>query len=235
MTGSPSRVMLEPGAISLLRTYGIEYPDHAVATSPNQAAEIADRLGYPVVLKVISPDVLHKSDVGGVALALEDAQSVRDACRDLLVSVRAQVPGATIEGVLVCRQAAGGLEVIVGALDDAMFGPTLMFGLGGIFTEVLKDVTFRIIPLLCKDAEEMVREIKGYPLLEGRRGQPGYDVDALVGLLLAVSQMIVERPEIEELDLNPVRVFTQGLAVLDARILKRSTKPTVTTDWGNCL
>ena len=114
-----------------------------------------------------------------------------------------------------------GPEVIVGALDDAMFGPTVMFGLGGIFAEVLRDVTFRVVPLERRDAQEMIREIQGWPLLEGTRGQSGYDVEALIDLLLAVSRLVVERPEIEELDLNPVRLFERGLMALDVRILRR--------------
>ena len=133
-------------------------------------------------------------------------------------AVRDAVQGAHIEGVLVCRQAPPGLEVIVGALHDATFGPTVMFGLGGVFTEVLEDVTFRVAPLERRDAEEMIREIKGHSLLAGARGQPRYDVSALADLLLAVSQTVTDRPEIRELDLNPVRVFEQGLMVLDVRI-----------------
>ena len=221
MTRNPSRVLLEPEAISLISAYGIPYPDHAVARSAKEAAEIADRLSYPVVLKIVSPDALHKSDVGGVVVGLEDARSTAEAYERVVASVRKRVPGADIQGVLVCRQAPDGLEVIVGALDDAMFGPTVMFGLGGIFTEVLKDVTFRIVPLERRDAKEMIREIRGHPLLEGARGQAGYDVEALVELLLAVSRIVTEQPGIEELDLNPVRLFEQGLMALDVRILKR--------------
>ena len=126
-----------------------------------------------------------------------------------------------VQGIMVSKQVPAGLEVIVGALHDVMFGPTVMFGLGGIFTEVLKDVTFRVVPLEYRDAHEMVREIRGWSLLEGVRGQSGYDIEALVKLLLTVSRMITERPEIEELDLNPVRLFEQGLMALDVRILRR--------------
>jgi len=212
-------MLLEPQAISLLRTYGIPYPDYDVAGSAKEATGIADRLGYPVVLKIVSPDAVHKSDVGGVAVGLEDAQAVSDAYKRILQSVREHIPDADVLGVLVSKQAPPGLEVIVGALDDAMFGPTVMFGLGGIFTEVLEDVTFRIVPLERRDAQEMVREIRGFRLLEGMRGQTGYDVGALVELLLTVSRMMAERPEIEELDLNPVRLFEQGLIALDVRIL----------------
>lgn len=215
MTGNPSRLLPEPEAISLLRAYGIPYPDHAVAGTAKEATEIADRLGYPVVLKVVSPDVVHKSDVGGVVVGLENARSVAKAYERVVASVHEHVPGANIQGMLVCRQSPARLEVIVGALNDAMFG------LGGIFTEVLNDVTFRVTPLERRDAQQMIQEIRGWRLLEGVRDQPGHDIQALVDLLLSVSQMVMDRSEIEELDLNPVRLFDQGLMVLDARILKR--------------
>jgi acyl-CoA synthetase (NDP forming) len=211
--------LLEPEAIKLLQAYGIPYPDHGMAATSDEAVQIAERLGYPVVLKVVSPEVLHKSDVGGVLVGLTDARSVRQAYDQIRKSVTDHVPGADIRGVLVCRQAEPGLEVIVGALQDALFGPTLMFGLGGVLVEVLKDVSFRVTPLDRQDAEAMVKEIQGYPLLKGVRGQPGADIPALVDLLVNVSQMVTEHPEVHELDLNPVRVYDKGVLVLDARIL----------------
>lgn len=220
-SGRLSQMLLEPQAIPLLRAYGIPYADHDVAHNAQEASDVAARLGYPVVLKIVSPDVLHKSDVGGVIVGLGDARCVTEAYERIGASVRERVPDADVQGMLVCRQAPAGLEVIVGALNDAMFGPTVMFGLGGIFAEILKDVTFRVAPLERRDAQEMIQEIRGYPLLEGVRGQPGYDVEALVELLLAVSRMVTERPEIEELDLNPVRLFEQGLMALDVRIIRR--------------
>lgn len=219
MTAKQARLLLEPDAIQLLHAYGIPYSNHGVAHSAKEASEIADRLGYPVVLKVISCDVVHKSDVGGVALGLKNARSVRDAYGQIVRALTDHLPGAEIQGMLVCRHAPPGLEVIVGALEDALFGPTVMFGLGGVFVEVLKDVSFRVAPLERTDAEEMIREIQGYPLLEGVRGRKGCDIDALIDLLLSVSRMVIERPDISELDLNPVRVFERGLLVLDVRML----------------
>jgi acyl-CoA synthetase (NDP forming) len=209
----------EPEAVQLLGRYQIPYPDHALAHNAEEAAEIADRLGYPLVLKVVSPDVIHKSDLGAVVIGLESRQAVQDGYRHILVQVHSQVPQADIHGVLVCRQAAAGLEVIVGALDDSVFGPTVMFGLGGIFAEVFRDVTFRIAPLSRADAQEMIQEVRGYPLIAGVRGQPACDEQALVDLVLAVSQVVTDHPEIKELDLNPVRLYGQGLLVLDARII----------------
>ena len=219
MSAGLGRVLPEPDAAALLAQYGIAYPEHAYVQSADAAAEAAGRLGYPVVLKVVSPDAIHKSDVGGVALGIHDATGVARAYEDIVRSVRAHSKDAEIPGMLVCRQAPPGLEVIVGGLQDVMFGPALMFGLGGILAEVLEDVTFRIVPIERGDAKEMIQEIRGYPLLAGTRGQAGYDVEALAGLLLAVSRMMRERAEIQELDLNPVRVYEQGTMALDARIL----------------
>jgi acyl-CoA synthetase (NDP forming) len=215
-----SRYMLEPEAVRLIETYHIPYPEHGLARSSDEAVCLAEALGFPIVLKVVSQDVVHKSDVGGVVVGLEDATAVRCAYEGLLGRVQAAVPKADIQGVLVCKQAPEGLEAIVGALNDATFGPTVMFGLGGIFTEIVKDVSFRIAPLESRDAEEMIEEIQGYPLLTGARGEVAYDVSAVTEILLSVSQMIIDHPEIKELDLNPVRVYEQGLLVLDARVLQ---------------
>lgn len=219
MSAGMGRALPEPEAAALLAEYGIAYPEHAYVHSAREAAEAADRLGYPVVLKVVSPDVIHKSDVGGVASNIHDATGVSQAYEAIMRSVRTHKPDAAVPGMLVCRQAPSGLEVIVGGLQDAVFGPALMFGLGGIFTEVLGDVTFRIVPIGPGDAEEMIQEIRGYPLLAGTRGQAGCDVEALAHLLLAVSRMMSEHAGMQELDLNPVRVYEQGLMALDARIL----------------
>jgi acyl-CoA synthetase (NDP forming) len=218
---STGRFVLEPDAIRVLEQYNIPYPEHGLARSPEEAARIAGELGYPVVLKVVSPDVVHKSDAGGVVVGLGDGKEVRTAYERISDGVQAAVPRARIEGVLVCKQAPDGLEVIVGGLDDATFGPTVMFGLGGIFTEVLKDVSFRVAPLERRDAEEMIEEIRGYRLLTGARGQANYDLDATIDLLLSVSRLLIDHQEIKELDLNPVRLYHRGLLVLDARIMER--------------
>jgi len=215
------RFILEPEAIGYLSDYYIPYPDHGVAHSTEEAVEIADRLGYPVVIKVVSPDTPHKTDVKGVVVGLQSSDEVKDCFNQIHEDVKRAVPSASIEGILVCKQAPEGLDVIVGALYDPIFGPITMFGLGGIFTEVLRDVIFRVAPLRRHDAEEMVSEIKGYPLLKGVRGQPKYDTERLIELLMSISRMAIDRPEIKELDLNPVRLFENGLMALDIRLLKR--------------
>jgi acyl-CoA synthetase (NDP forming) len=216
---SRSEFLLEPEAVKLLEKYDVPYPEHALAHSAEEAIECAGRLGYPVVLKVVSPQVIHKSDVGGVLPGLADALQVHQGFDRIHASVRSHMPEAHIEAVLVCKQAPPGLEVIIGALEDPCFGPTVMFGLGGIFAEVLRDVVFRLAPLRRLDALEMIHEVKGYPLIAGLRGQKPCDEEALVELLLAVSKLVIEHPEIKELDLNPVRLYERSLSVLDARVI----------------
>ena len=172
-----------------------------------------------MVLKVISPDIIHKSDVGGVVLNLKSRREVRDAYDDLLKRVRSRVPKARIEGVLVEEMAPQSLEIIVGATKDPQFGPTLMFGLGGIFVEILKDVSFRVAPITELEAIDMIREVKAYPILEGYRNQPPADIEAIKDILLKVSKLVIEHPEVHELDLNPVFVYERGAKVVDARII----------------
>jgi acyl-CoA synthetase (NDP forming) len=215
--------VLEPEAVKYLKQYKIPYPKHGLAHNAEEAVAIADRLGYPVVLKVVSPNVLHKSDAGGVLVGLENAKQVRAGYGQILDHVQTSVADATITGVLVCKQAGNGIEAIVGALEDPVFGPTIMFGLGGIFTELMRDVSFRIAPIERLDAEEMVKEIKGYPMLTGMRGQPGCDVNQLIDLLMAVSRMVTEKTDIKEMDLNPVRLFERGLMVLDVRMVRKES------------
>jgi len=214
------RLLPEPEAVRRLKPFSIPYPDHRVARSAGESVAAAEALGYPVVIKIISPEISHKSDVGGVMVGLENADQVRRGYETVIGRVRSTAPEAVIDGVLVCRQAAEGVEAIVGAVDDPVFGPTLMFGLGGIFTEVLKDISFGVAPLDRIDAEEMIREIKGYPILTGARGQKACDLEKLTDLLLAVSDLIVQGKNISELDLNPVRLYEDGLMVLDVRMLE---------------
>jgi len=168
---------------------------------------------------VLSPDVAHKSDVGGVRMGLESKEDVQDAFDEIMAAVNAAQPAARIEGVAVQTMALAGTEVIIGMSKDPQFGPVMMFGLGGVFVEVLKDVAFRIVPLEPKDAREMVREIKGFAVLEGVRGQKPADLAALESLILRVSEFIEAHPEVEELDLNPVLAYPDGALAVDARIV----------------
>ncbi|MGE3857285.1 MAG: acetate--CoA ligase family protein, partial [Dehalococcoidia bacterium] len=194
----------------LLGEAGVAVTPTRLAASAAQAVTEADSLGYPVVLKIVSPDIAHKSDVGGVMLGLQDGGAVRAEYDAMLARVRAAVPGARIDGVSVQHQAAAGIEVIVGATTDRQFGPVVMFGLGGVFVEVLKDVAFSVVPLEPRDAAEMIREIKGLPILQGARGAQPADLAALEAMLLRDSAFMAAHPEVAEHDLNPGYASPQG-------------------------
>ena len=189
MSQARSRLVPEPEAVRLLSQYGVPYPEHGLARSVDDAVRVAESIGYPVVLKVVSPDLVHKSAAGGVITNLGDAEAVREGYRAIVHSVRGAVAGARIEGVLVCRQAPEAFEVIVGGLRDPTFGPTVMFGRGGVHAEVHRDVVFRVAPLELRDAEDMIREMEAYPLLAGAGGRTGYDLQDLGELLMTVSRL----------------------------------------------
>lgn len=212
--------MPEPEAAALLRQNGIPYPEFGLAKSAQEAVEIAGRIGYPVVLKIVAEGVLHKSDIGGVTVNLVNSESVSAAFGRLQSSLAQNAPGTAFRGVIVCSQVQQGIELIVGGLQDVMFGQTLMVGLGGIFTEILKDVSFRVVPIKNIDAVEMLEELKGYPVLQGARGLEKADINALTGFLVNVSDFLIKNTWIKELDLNPVRISGSHIHVLDARILK---------------
>jgi len=211
------RNLVEPEAYELLEAYDVSVPRHQVVTSAEQAEVAAAEVGYPVVAKIVSPDILHKTEVGGVLLNLNDAAAVRAAYRQIVE--RARQARAALRGVLISHMAPPGTEVIAGLTQDAQFGPVVMFGLGGIFVEVYRDVSFRLIPLTEPDAAAMIREIKASPVLQGVRGRRPADLQALADLLLKVSRMAEENPEIAEMDLNPIIVYEKGLSVVDARVL----------------
>jgi len=213
------RTLSEVEAKQLLAQAGLPIIETRLAVTKKDAIEAAKKLGYPAVLKVVSPQITHKSDVGGVKLNLASAEAVGQAFDAIMESAKRVAPEATIEGVSVQRMAEQGIEVIVGVSTDPQFGPVLMFGLGGVLVEVLKDVAFRVIPITPRDARQMVREIQGYPLLEGYRGQEPADVGALEELLLNLSQFVEQHPEIVELDLNPVFAYPKGALAVDARIV----------------
>ena len=201
-----------------LAAAGIPVIRAQLASDAKDAVAIANRIGYPVVLKVVSESVAHKSDVGGVVLNLGDAAAVEAAYVALIASVRAAGAEGEI-GVSVQPQARPGTEIIVGVSRDPQFGPALMFGLGGVMVEVLGDVSFRIVPLAPRDAREMLHEIRGFRVLEGYRGHPPADLAALEALLLQVSRFVEENPAIQEIDLNPVFAYSDGAVAVDARIV----------------
>jgi len=212
-------LLTEIEAKQMLEEAGVPVSPARLAKTRDEAVAVANELGFPIVLKIVSPQITHKSDVGGVALGLSSAAEVGDAFDRVVASAKQHVPDATIEGVAVQRMERQGTEVIVGVTKDPQFGPVLMFGLGGVLVEVLKDVAFRVIPIKERDARQVIREIKGYPLLEGYRGSEAADVGKLQDLLLQVSSFIEAHPEVAELDLNPVFAYRDGVIAVDARIV----------------
>ena len=192
--------------------YGIPMPAQGIAQSRDEACAIAAEIGYPVVAKIESRDVLHKTDVGGVVVGLDSDEALRAACETVVESTRARHPDASIDGVLIQRQIAPGdaTEVIVGAVTDPVFGKLVAFGLGGVLVEVLKDLTFRLAPATEEQAAAMLDEIAGAAVLDGVRGAAGVDRTALASLITAVGRLVSDVPEIDELDLNPVFATADG-------------------------
>lgn len=213
------QALLETEAKAICMEYGIPVTVFKLAKSKEEAATFAEQIGLPVVLKIVSPDIIHKSDVGGVKVNLENTDEVKSAYGKILENAKKYDASARIEGVLVQEMAPQSTEVIVGAIKDPQFGQTLMFGLGGIFVELLKDVTFRIAPVTQEDAREMVTDVKAYPLLTGYRNTPPADLDAIVTVLQNTSKLVMDNPEIKELDLNPVMAYEKGVKTVDARII----------------
>lgn len=215
--------MREDKAYDLLAKYGVPVPEHCLAQTLDELEECSERVPYPHVLKIVSPDVIHKSDVGGVVVGVENLEEDKKAFQGILENVEKAVPGARIDGILVQHMVPKGVEVIVGGLRDKIFDVVVMFGLGGIFVEVLKDVSFRVAPMTPRDAFEMLGEIRGSKLLEGVRGIPPRDKAALAVLIYNVYRLLEENIHIVEVDLNPVMSYEQGAAVADARIIVEQT------------
>jgi acyl-CoA synthetase (NDP forming) len=213
------KILTEVESKQLLEEAGVPTARARLATSRDAAVQAARDIGFPVVLKVVSPQITHKTDVGGVKLDLKSAEEVAAAFDEIMAAARRAAPDAAIDGVSVQQMARPGIEVIVGVSTDPQFGPVIMFGLGGVLVEVLKDVSFRIIPIAPRDARQMIREIKGFPLLEGYRGQEPADLAALESLLLRVSEFVEKQPEVSELDLNPIFAYKDGALAVDARIV----------------
>jgi 3-hydroxypropionyl-CoA synthetase (ADP-forming) len=209
--------------------YGFMAPRSGIATSTDEAAALARKLGFPVVLKIVSPDIIHKTDVGGVELGLDSEDEVRAAFSHIMGSVREKAPQVRVEGISVEEMCEEGIEIIIGLNHDEQFGPVIMFGLGGIFTEVLHDVVFRVLPITQDDARDMIQEIRGRPILEGYRGQPPVSKEMLVELLLNAGRMGLDLADrLESVDLNPIVVWEDGHRVLDAKVLLRSETVTIT-------
>jgi acyl-CoA synthetase (NDP forming) len=203
----------------ILKEAGIDVIETTLAASKEEAVAISNKLGYPVAMKIISPHITHKTDAGGVTLGIKTSHQAGRAYDWIMATITKKNPGAAIEGISVQKMAAPGVEIVIGMTKDPQFGPMLMFGLGGIFVEIIQDVSFRIVPLTREDAREMIREIKGYRLLEGYRGQAPVDVSYLEKLLLNVSRFVEKNPEIKEMDINPIMAYSKGAVAVDARII----------------
>lgn len=212
-------VLTEIESKRILIDAGIHCTDTRLARTREEALSLADAIGYPVVLKISSTGITHKSDAGGVRVNLNSRADVEAAYDGIMTSARQKFPSAGIEGVSVQTMARAGIEVIMGMTQDPTFGPVLMFGLGGILVEVLKDVSFRIAPLEQTDAAAMIGEIKGRKLLEGYRGQDPADKSCLENMLLKLSAFADGKREIAEVDMNPVFAYKDGAVVVDARII----------------
>jgi acetyltransferase len=213
-------VLLSNEAADVVEAYGIQAPESKVAKTAEMAAEYAEELGFPVVLRVVSPDIIHKTDVGGVVLNLKTTEEVRNAYDGILTGVARFMPRARIHGVMVYHMVPRGREMIIGMSQDVQFGPLVMFGLGGIYVNFLKDVSFRLAPLSEPEAREMMEETKAYALLKGIRGEPPSDTEALKNTILRVGQLVWDFPEIVEMDINPVIVYGwgEGCIALDVKM-----------------
>ena len=203
----------------VLRVAGIPVVDSYSSRSKAEAIRVARSIGFPVVLKILSKDVLHKSDVGGVAVGIKNLRQVGESYDSIMSSVTRNNPEADIQGVSVQRMADPGVEVIIGASTDPQFGHVIMFGMGGTLVEILQDVSLRLVPLTPRDAREMVREIKSFQLLQGYRGTEPSDVSKLEEAILNLSGFLELHPEIREVDMNPVFCYPKGILAVDARII----------------
>ncbi|MEA3328548.1 MAG: acetate--CoA ligase family protein [Candidatus Omnitrophota bacterium] len=209
----------EPVAEQILNFYSIPIPAGRLAKNAGQALSFAGKIGWPVVLKIVSPQIIHKSDSGGVITGINSAAELNKAFKKILKNVKAVDRKAKIEGVYVQKMVPVSREVIIGAINDQQFGAVVMFGLGGIFVELFKDVVFRIAPINKKQARKMVNDIKGLELLKGIRGEKPIDFDSLFTAISNVSRLIYDFPQIRELDVNPVCVSAKGICAIDARII----------------
>lgn len=202
----------------MLQKYGLPTGKFKLVTSARDAAGAAAELGFPIVMKIVSDQIIHKTEAGGILLNIQDEQQAVDSFEKLLSNAKAYNPEAVIDGVLVSPMVKSGVEVIVGGMYDVQFGPVIMFGLGGVFVEIFKDVKFRMAPIDKTEALKMIRSIQAYPMLCGARGQQPVNLDALAELLTKVSEYLAENQDIAEIDINPVICYDDRVQILDASI-----------------
>ena len=217
-------LLLEPEAKELCSQYGIPVPKSKVVASADEAVEAAKEIGLPVVVKIVSKDIIHKSDAGCVIVGINDLEGVKKVYKQVIDNALKFNPKAEIKGVLIEEMLPKGIEVAIGGIRDLEFGPAIMFGLGGVFIEVIRDVTFRVAPISETDAEEMIKEIRGFKILQGYRGTEPVDIKALVKIIVGASKLMTENEEVSQLDLNPVIAKRQGAKAVDARIILSPTR-----------
>ncbi len=211
--------LLEHEADELAKMYGIPLPKAGLARSENDAVKIARKIGYPIAMKIVSPEILHKTDVGGVRLGLDSRAEVKRAFAEIMKNAKKVSDKVDITGVYVQRMAEKAHEFVVGAIRDPQFGPAVMFGIGGIYVELFKDVTFRLAPLSLEEATSMTNDFKAAPLLRGFRGAKPLDVSTAARTIQAVGKMISENPQIESIDINPLLVYEKGAVAVDVRVI----------------
>lgn len=211
--------LFENEAEAVASSYGIKIVESGLAKNKSEAIQFARELGYPVVMKIVSKDILHKSDVGGVRANIITSKEAGAAYTEILKNVKNAKRNAKIDGILVQKMASKGYEFVVGATRDIQFGPTVMFGLGGIYVELFKDVSFRLAPLDKREALSMMNEIKASPLLTGFRGSKPLDLDSAARTIVAVGDMMEEIPQIQSIDINPLFVYQKGVLAVDVRII----------------
>lgn len=218
--------LLEPEALGVLKAWEIPVPECVVVKDAEEAVSAAKNIGYPVVLKVISGDILHKTEAGGVKTGLKNEKEIVDSFNEMIFDISDHHATAKIEGFLIEKMADKGIEVIIGGIRDAQFGPAVMFGVGGVMVELLNDVCFRLAPVTEEECIEMMMEIKSYPLLAGYRGAEPCDMDAITNIIIKVGSIMHEVDEIKEMEINPLIVYPKGVVAVDARVVLRS-EPTV--------
>ena len=222
---SGRKSLLEHEAELVAREYGIKVPSSGLARNEKEALAFARRIGYPLVMKIVSQDILHKSDVGGVKTDISSQKEVSASFKEILRNAKKSNPKARIDGILIQRQAQKSYEFVVGATRDPQFGPTIMFGLGGIYVELFKDVAFRLAPVSEEEALDMIKETKSYKLLTGFRGSAPLDINAVVNTIRAVGELMVHETHVESLDINPLFVYSKGSLAVDVRIILEQKAP----------
>ncbi len=205
-------------SLRLAKAYGIPVPEAAIARNTREAGELADKVGYPVVMKIVSPEIIHKTDIGGVVIDVRNRDDVERNYQQVMQRIRVAMPEARIEGMLIQKMYPSGREVIVGSVRDPQFGPLMMFGLGGIYVNFLKDVSYGLSPLSERDAREMIEQTKAYALLRGVRGEPSSDIDAVIDAMLRLSQLTVDFEDIMEMEINPLFAYQEDAVAVDVRV-----------------